>query len=274
MLRNISVDLCDLKRLTLWGCGHVTRAGLDSVIREAEWLEELSIDASPQSVRIERLILLSLGSFSTRLTYQGIHDLSSCAPLNFLHTLSISFSSPHLSLSHPTFLSSDLPNLPSLPALTSLFLNLSSDLAILPPDAIDHLAAQIAFSRLTRLSILHLFCTSDHVNTILALCPDLEELYITVISANVLHETTFGQHGAGEKLTVVHVTGEEPHLPTVEDLRMVAARLPGLEQVGMGNRVYEVHRSLQGAGEEAELVIELSRWSRIYTPSYFLNWRG
>ena len=50
MLRNLSEDLCDLKRLTLWGCGHITRAGLDSVIRQAEWLEELSIDASPQSV--------------------------------------------------------------------------------------------------------------------------------------------------------------------------------------------------------------------------------
>ena len=109
---------------------------------------------------------------------------------------------------------------------------------------------------------------------ILALSPDLEELYVSVRSRSVLHEATFGQHEAGKQLKVVHVTGIEPHLPTVEDLRDVAALLPRLEQIGMGNRVYEVHRMLEGDGDEARLVIELSRWSRIYTPSYFLNWRG
>jgi len=127
---------------------------------------------------------------------------------------------------------------------------------------------------LIRLSVLNLYCTSDHLNTILALSPRLEELYVSITSERVLNDAVFGQHGAGAHLRVLHATGVDTLLPKEEDLRAVAALLPRLEQVGMGNRVYEIHRRLEGDGQEAQVVVNLSRWSRIYTPSYFLNWRG
>ena len=63
MLTKLSEDLTDLKRLTLWGCGHVTRLGLDAVIRQAEYLEEMSIDASPNSVRLILTFIPTLSCF-------------------------------------------------------------------------------------------------------------------------------------------------------------------------------------------------------------------
>jgi hypothetical protein len=56
-----------------------------------------------------------------------------------------------------------------------------------------------------------------------------------------------------------------------EDLLVLAQEMIGLEQVGSGNRVYEVWRRL---GEDDEKVVELSRWGRTSIPAYFQIWRG
>ena len=51
MLKDMASHLHGLKRLTLWGCTRVTKTGVFDVLREAEDLEELSLDALPHSVR-------------------------------------------------------------------------------------------------------------------------------------------------------------------------------------------------------------------------------
>lgn len=50
MLRDMSLALKHLRRLTLWGCIRVTREGVYKILREAEDIEELSLDAMPHSV--------------------------------------------------------------------------------------------------------------------------------------------------------------------------------------------------------------------------------
>ena len=57
--------------------------------------------------------------------------------------------------------------------------------------------------------------------------------------------------------------------PTSEDLNSLAVDMPKLEQVGSGDRVYEVIRRYEGD----EHVVELSRLSRSM-PGYFQVWRG
>ena len=46
MLKNIARHLRHLRRLTFWGCGRITREGVFEILREAENLTELSLDAS------------------------------------------------------------------------------------------------------------------------------------------------------------------------------------------------------------------------------------
>jgi len=50
MLKDMALHLRTLKRLTLWGCTRITKAGVFNILREAEYLEELSLDALPHSV--------------------------------------------------------------------------------------------------------------------------------------------------------------------------------------------------------------------------------
>lgn len=50
MLRDMSSALQNLRRLTLWGCTRLTRDGVYKILREAENIEELSLDALPHSV--------------------------------------------------------------------------------------------------------------------------------------------------------------------------------------------------------------------------------
>lgn len=72
------------------------------------------------------------------------------------------------------------------------------------------------------------------------------------------------------KLRVLHVNAPERWGPTLEDWVGLGGWLPELEQVGTGNRVYEVRRRTVGE----EKVVEVVRWSRNYTPGYFQVWRG
>jgi hypothetical protein len=51
MLKAMAPHLRQLRRLTLWGCTRVTKAGVFALLQESENLEELSIDALPHSVR-------------------------------------------------------------------------------------------------------------------------------------------------------------------------------------------------------------------------------
>jgi len=50
MLKDLAPLLRGLKRLTLWGCTRVTRSGVFEILREAEDLQELRLDALPHSV--------------------------------------------------------------------------------------------------------------------------------------------------------------------------------------------------------------------------------
>lgn len=197
-------------------------------------------------------------------------DLSDAPSLNCLRSLSLSFPPPHRTPVHPNFTAPDLPLLPHAPNLTSLLLTLSSDRALFPSEGLDVLAQQVDFGRLTKLSILNLFCSAQTVSSILALASNVEELYLSLQGAHVIAESDLVQPGKAERLRILHVNAPERWAPTVENLSEVARALPRLEQVGSGNRVYEVHRRLEGD----ERVVELCRWSRTFTPGYFQNWRG
>lgn len=50
ILKVIARHLRSLQRLTLWGCIRVTRSGVFELLKEAEDLEEISLDALPHSV--------------------------------------------------------------------------------------------------------------------------------------------------------------------------------------------------------------------------------
>lgn len=57
MLKAMAPHLRRLKRLTLWGCTRVTQNGVFEILREAEYLEELSLDGLPHSVSFNLLAL-------------------------------------------------------------------------------------------------------------------------------------------------------------------------------------------------------------------------
>lgn len=50
MLKDMSLSLSRLERLTLWGCIRVTREGVYNILREADKLRDLSLDAALHSV--------------------------------------------------------------------------------------------------------------------------------------------------------------------------------------------------------------------------------
>lgn len=199
-------------------------------------------------------------------------------------TLSLSFSSASLPRIQQEYPSSELPILPSpLPNLTSLLLNLSSVKHDLSGDGIHVLAERVNFRRLTRFSILNLFCDSAHLSAILALSPGLQELYISIKGEHVLREAldivapdnTTGSASSGpqlgSELRTLHVIVPERWAPSPDDLAEVAEKLPRLEQVGSGTRIYEVQRRF---GPNGKIRVELNRWGRTTTPGYFQIWRG
>jgi hypothetical protein len=130
---------------------------------------------------------------------------------------------------------------------------------------LDVLRTQIDMNALTSLSLLNLTLSTQVLAELLSLAPNLDELYISTPS----RETTASPRVfAGCKLRILHISCTE-WVPR-DDLVRIAEIVPGVEQIGVANRVYEVHRRLEGQKH----VVELSRWSKTYTPGYFQVWRG
>lgn len=199
---------------------------------------------------------------------QDLRDLSGSPSLPSLHTLSLSFASPHRTPQHPHLTVADLPVLPrEIPCLTSLFLTLSGDRAFLPQGGLDHLSQQVELANLKRLSILNLFIGTTNLESLLSQSPELEELYISVNGRNTVLECKALR---GSVLKILHVNAPERWGPDIDDMTDLARVMPALEQIGSGNRVYEINRRYEGD----EHVVELCRWSKTYTPGYFQIWRG
>ncbi len=194
-------------------------------------------------------------------------DLSGSPDLPALITLSLSFTSPHRTPTHPHLVANDMPTFPYTPSLQSLLLTLSGDRAFIPQGGLAKLRSQIDFTSLRRLSIVNLFIGPLNLAEIITSATNLEELYISVNSRTTVLECE-ELRGAG--LRILHFNAPERWGPTVVDLTSLARALSKLEQVGTGNRVCEVMRRYEGE----EHVVELSRWSRTTTPGYFQVWRG
>jgi hypothetical protein len=179
-----------------------------------------------------------------------------------LHTFSISITAPHRI---PLYLTlDDLPRLPPVRRLSSLHITLSGARASLPSGGVDHLLSQTDFGQLKRLSLLNIVVSATQLSVLLKAAPDLEELYISTNGKQTLVDCS-KFNGLG--IRIFHVTAPEKWGPTADDLSVLAGRLPNLEQIGTGNRVYEVLRK-EGGGAE------LIRWGRTTVPGYFQVWRG
>jgi hypothetical protein len=151
--------------------------------------------------------------------------------------------------------------------LSSLHLTLSGSSRHLPSDYLFKLESEIASCSINRLSLLNLIISADQLSVILSSYPNLDELYISIDDPLTLRNCVELQ-GCG--LEVFHVNAPNAGIGS-DDLLEVAKGIKALDQVGTGNRVYEVFRTLD---EEDETVIELGRWGRTYTPAYFQIWRG
>lgn len=116
---------------------------------------------------------------------------------------------------------------------------------------------------LTRLALLNINMSHEVMEQVVRRCPKLEELFCTTADGldalePIRHHPT---------LRIVHVNSTEfIDRPYLADL---AATLPQIQEIGCLNRVYEVHKFLQGD----KRVVELSRWSQPFTPVYFQVWR-
>ena len=197
-----------------------------------------------------------------------MNDLSSSPSLPNLQNLSLSFPPPHRTPAHPEIITSDLPLFPpTSTGLKALLLTLSGDRAFIPPGGLEHFSSQINFAHLKRLSVLNLFIETDTLTSILDISPNLEELYISVKHRKTVLEC---QEWIGRGLTILHVNAPEWCGPDTEDLTHLAEVMPALEQIGTGNKVYEISRRYDGDDH----VVELSRWSRTTVPGYFQVWRG
>lgn len=240
LLKSLAPYLTKLKRLILWGCIKITREGVYEVLRSADGIEELSLDAVPHS---------------------GIEDMSSAPEMPYLRTFSLSFSSPkELTLG-------DMPILPSVQSLRSLHLTLSGERKHIPYGGLEALTSRLNFGDLRRLSILGMVIGPQTLSTILQIAPKLDELYISINGKKTLQDCP---DLAGCSLKVFHVTAPERWGPDGEDMKTLARSMPSLEQLGSGTRVYEVSRRYEGD----EVVVELHRWSRTTAPGYFQIWRG
>ncbi|KAK6906564.1 hypothetical protein L486_07821 [Kwoniella mangroviensis CBS 10435] len=259
ILKTIASDLNKLKRLTLWGCTRVTTDGVFSILQTAgDEVEELSLDA---------------------LTHSGLMDLSNSPSLPRLRTLSLSITVPHQDhkeMGH-TISFFELPILPSCPSLESLHFTLSASQLFLPLGAYQQFHEQIQHpEKIRKLSLINSVIATDTFEFILEEYKSLEELYISVNSKTTIIDSQ-GLIENGQGLEILHVNGPERWGPNSDDLKVIAERLKGLQQVGSGNRVYEVHRTLteeiDGNGNFVEDT-QLSRWSKSWIPGYFQVWRA
>ena len=137
----------------------------------------------------------------------------------------------------------------------------------MPMGGIGELASQMDMGRIKRLSLLNLFFGSEDLGQLLDIATNLEELYVSVRSRNSLVDCDALRR---TKLRILHANAPEGWGPSPDDFVAIARQLPTLEQIGTGNRVYEIVRRYDGD----ELVLELSRWTKTYSPGYFQIWRG
>ena len=191
-------------------------------------------------------------------------NLSKAPDLVNLQTLSLSF----VSTTTASFTVHDIPTLPELSNLSSLHLTLSGDKRPLGFSSFSRLFLGLNRSGLKRLSLLNLIISASQLTIILDECPNLEELYITISSRKALRDCSKLEN---DRLKVFHANAPPDDGPTSDDLTELARRMPSLDQIGSGTKVYEVWRSL---GDKEEKVVELSRWGRITVPAYFQIWRG
>ncbi|WWD20751.1 hypothetical protein CI109_105227 [Kwoniella shandongensis] len=250
ILKVMAPHLKALRRLTLWGCSRVTRDGVFTILDEAgDNVEELSLDALPHS----RLLDLSLAPRLPRLS-----------------TLSLTITIPHPDPANPIALPSDLPTLPTLPSLTSFHLTLSAAHYFLPLSTYVALQSQLFTPSMVRkLSLINLVIAQETLTYIIQSNPSLEELYVSVNGRSTILNCEALENC---KLRIFHVNAPTQWSPTSEDLRSLAEKMKWLDQIGAGNRVYEVHRKLDG--DDDEVKVELCRWGRTTIPGYFQVWRA
>lgn len=160
-----------------------------------------------------------------------------------------------------------MPSLPPTRRLESLHLTLSADKRLFSLDNLALLQSQTDFGCLLRLSVLNLVIGSQTLASLLSSAPQLEELYISVNGRSALLDC-FALSQA--KLRVFHVNAPAEWAPTLVDLTALAKDMSELEEIGVGNRVYEISRRYDNNLH----IVELNRWSKTTTPTYFTVWRG
>ncbi|WRT70742.1 uncharacterized protein IL334_007741 [Kwoniella shivajii] len=257
ILKTIAPNLSKLKRLTLWGCTRITKDGVFEILHESSnHIEELSLDA---------------------VSHSGLIDLSHAPSLPSLQVFSMTMTLPHRDITRNSIVTSeDLPILPLSPSLTSLHLTLSGSHLFLPLTSYQNFQSQIPHDRIQKLSLINLVIASDTLTFILESNPNLEELYISVNGrSTVLDCQGLFEYGRN-KLKILHINAPDKWGPNSDDLQILASKLENLEQIGSGNRVYEIHRRLELDQEEDELKVktELCRWSKTWIPGYFQVWRA
>lgn len=151
------------------------------------------------------------------------------------------------------------------PQLRALELHSGPSAANMSPRAdVLGLAEQVDFGNLSRVAVLGLVLDGELLRELVRLAPRLEELYFSINSEDTLEDVDFSPL---KNLRVWHANSHGNYVSR-EVLARVAATLP-VEEIGSGNRVYEVvRREVDGAS-----TILLTRWGRVETPSYFRVWR-
>lgn len=248
--------LRNLRRLTFWGCTHVTREGIFSLLdRIGPGIQELSLDALPHS---------------------NLLDLTSSPPLPQLHTFSLSITIPHRESASAAHALSpfDLPALPRCPSLSALHLTISGSKPLLPFETWITFQGQLP-GNLSKLSLINLVITSpETLSAILESLPNLEELYITATHPSIMLSIPALSPSS---LRILHVNFTLPSASVssrgavAQYLHSLAEKMGQIEQIGSANMVFEVHRRMEDDGER---VVELCRWSRTFVPGYFQVWRA
>ncbi|OWZ59804.1 hypothetical protein C356_00716 [Cryptococcus neoformans c45] len=256
ILKVMAPRLRNLRRLIFWGCTHVTREGIFSLLDEVgPSIQELSLDALPHS---------------------NLLDLTSSPPLPQLHTFSLSITIPHREsapVAH-TLSPFDLPALAHCPSLSALHLTISGSKPLLPLETWITFQGQL-LGNLRKLSLINLVITSpETLSAILESLPNLEELYITATHPSIMLSIPAL---SASSLRIFHVNFTLPSVSissrgaVAQYLHSLAEKMRQIEQIGSANMVFEVHRRLEDDGER---VVELCRWSRTFVPGYFQVWRA
>ncbi|KAK4688478.1 hypothetical protein P7C73_g1620, partial [Tremellales sp. Uapishka_1] len=243
VLMALAPHLHQLKRFTLWGATRATQDGVIAVLRHARHLEDLSVDDS---------------------YHTGMKDLSLAPILPCLHTFSLSFRLEARTPARPDVSMPCLP--PGIEGLRCLHLTAQNGPQEISIDSLHDLDKQINLTTLRKISLLNLDMSQATLACLMQKTPRLEELYISVQERSVVFDCKALR---GSTLRILNINSPDVAPPSMGDLVALAKRMPALEELGHGNRVYEVHRHF----EDEESVVELFRWSKPSIPGYFQIWR-